>query len=160
MKKLSIYLDTSIISFYFAEDAPFYQQITRDFFHNYIDDYDVYISEIVMLELRNTNDNELKSKFIELTRHYQLDVIQIEENPELNQLAKEYIKNGIIPESKIEDAYHIAVSVYHGIDILLSWNFKHLANIQKQIQINALNTKLGYLKPINLFNPMEVEFDK
>lgn len=36
MKKLKVYIDTSIISFLFAEDAPEYMRITRDFFENYL----------------------------------------------------------------------------------------------------------------------------
>lgn len=44
-------------------------------------------------------------------------------------------------------------------DILLSWNFKHLANINKQEKINSLNLTLGYRKPLLLLNPMEV-FDE
>lgn len=51
---------------------------------------------------------------------------------------------------------HVAISTVLEFDILLSWNFEHLANINKQIQINALNEKLGYLKRLNLLTPLGV----
>jgi predicted nucleic-acid-binding protein len=100
MNKLKIYLDTSVISFYYAEDAPEFRKITIDFFKNFSTDYDIFISEVVIFEI-----------------------------------------------SKIENE----------MDILLSWNFKHLANIKKQILVNSVNEREGFLKKLNLLSPLEVQ---
>jgi hypothetical protein len=65
---------------------------------------------------------------------------------EVMALADLYISAGIIPSKKRQDALHIAICTVFEFDVLLSWNFRHLANFQKQVQINALNETSGYLK--------------
>jgi hypothetical protein len=51
---------------------------------------------------------------------------------EIKRLAKLYVNEGIIPAKKDDDALHIAYSTFYEMDILLSWNYKHLANIFKR----------------------------
>ena len=75
-------------------------------------------------------------------------------------MAKKYIELAIIPKGKIEDAIHIAYSTIYEFDILLSWNFKHLANVNKQKLINDINYDLGFTKTLLLVNPYEVVYDK
>jgi hypothetical protein len=70
------------------------------------------------------------------------------------------VQAGIISEMKFEDALHLAYSTFYEFDILLSWNFRHLANIKKQVQINSVNKTQGFFKDLNLFNPMEVMYEK
>ena len=81
-------------------------------------------------------------------------------NNEIEQLALIYLKQKAIPAKKIYDAFHIAFATYYEFDVLLSWNFQHLANIKKQIQVNTINKMQGYLKQLNLLNPMEVIYEK
>jgi len=161
VKKLKIYLDTSIISFLYADDSPDYKKATIDFFDNYLDKYDVYITEFVIAELDNTKDEILKDKFRIAVKKYNLKILNIdEENKEsIIQLAKKYISNKIIPESKFDDALHIAICSIYDFDILLSWNFKHIANIKKQIQINIINMQESFLKELYLVNPLEVIYE-
>ncbi|OHD57229.1 MAG: hypothetical protein A2014_03835 [Spirochaetes bacterium GWF1_49_6] len=52
MKKIKVYLDTSVINFIFADDAPDFKKATIDFFENYFSLYEVYISDIVLLEIK------------------------------------------------------------------------------------------------------------
>jgi len=61
---------------------------------------------------------------------------------------------------KYNDALHIAFATYYEFDILLSWNFKHLANIKKQMAINSVKQGEGYSKKFHLLNPMEVLYEK
>ncbi|NLO18933.1 MAG: type II toxin-antitoxin system VapC family toxin [Ignavibacteria bacterium] len=65
-RKLKIYLDTSVINFLFADDAPEKKEITIDFFENYLSDYDVYISSIVLAEIDRTTDVEKNKSYIAL----------------------------------------------------------------------------------------------
>ena len=162
MKKLKIYLDTSIISFLYAEDSPDYKKATIDFFNNYLDQYDVYITEFVLAELDNTKDQILKDKLVNAVSKYNLKILDIAEDKreEIVTLAKNYIANKVIPVNKIDDAIHIAICSIYDFDILLSWNFKHIANIKKQIQINMINMREGFLKELYLINPLEVIYDK
>ena len=159
IKKLKIYLDTSVINFLFADDAPEKKDITIDFFENFLDEYEVYISSIVIDEIDNTRDNK---KRIELNQAIKKFGIREYENinDEIENIANIYIDRKIIPESKFEDALHIAYATFYEFDILLSWNFKHLANINKQKHVNAVNIRIGYNKPLLLLNPMEVIYEK
>ncbi len=77
----------------------------------------------------------------------------------MKYLANVYITDKIIPPRKIEDALHIAYSVVHEIDILLSWNFKHLANIKKEKQVQLLNQKYEYNYPFRILTPLEVDYE-
>ena len=81
-------------------------------------------------------------------------------NGEIQTLAEKYIRQGLIPQKKYDDAVHVAFATYYEFDVLLSWNFKHMANIMKQTRINAFNESEGYSKRLNLLNPMEVIYEK
>ncbi len=125
--------NTSIIYFLFADDSPDFKRITEDFFNEYFGRFDIFISEIVLLEIRDNDDTDYLSRL--------------------------YIEEGVIPTNKKEDALHIAVATVYEMDILLSWNFKHLANIKKQIDINSINSREGYLKKMSFLSPLEVEYE-
>lgn len=154
MKKLKIYLDTSIISFLFAQDSPDFKEITEQFFEYHSNDYKLYISEIVLLEINKTSNSALKQDLLSILQKYPIE--QLIYNEEIDSLAKAYILNKIIPESKIEDALHIGYSTFYEMDVLLSWNFKHLANIKKEFRIHIENLKLGYNYQLRLLSPLEV----
>ena len=158
MRKLKVYLDTSVINFLDAPDALEYQSITREFFDKYLNEYDVYISDIVLLEISKTSNLLRKEQLFSIISKYNLEIYN-EVSSEVEELAALYIKKQIIPTSKFEDALHIAFSTVYDFDILLSWNFKHLANIKKQIAINSLNEQEGYQKKLFLTNPMEVIYE-
>lgn len=159
MKKLSIYLDTSVINFLFADDAPDYMKATQDFFDNYFNDYNVFISETVIAEVERTPDIEKKKKLFGAIEFYNLRVFNVV-NDEIEALASLYIERKIIPAKKYDDALHIAFATFYDFDLLLSWNFKHLANVKKQREINIVNLGEGYNKPLNLVNPLEVLYEK
>jgi len=154
MNKLKIYLDTSVISFLFATDAPQFTEITKEFFVNYSNQYDLYISDIVLLEISKNRNSELMNEMLDVTRKYGIQ--KLESATEIDNLAKVYIENGIIPVNKVEDALHVGYATYYDIDILLSWNFRHLANVNKEHKIIIENLKIGYYYPLRLLSPLEV----
>ena len=160
MKKLKVYLYTSVINFIYANDAPDFRNITITFFNEYINDFQTFISEIVLLEIQKTKEHEKRNQLLNVIKDYPINLLEINNNEEIKMLADMYIKEKIIPEKKYEDVLHIAIASFYEIDILLSWNFKHLANIKKQIAINATNEKQGYLKKINLVSPLEVIYER
>jgi predicted nucleic acid-binding protein len=161
MKKLKMYLDTSIISFVYADDAPEKQSLTNEFFRKYLSVYDVRVSSLVLTEIENTNNIALRNKLKSVIEKYDLPVInaESEDQEKIFDLARMYLKERIIPQKKFDDAVHVAICVYYEFDILLSWNFRHLANIDKQIRVNAANKKQGYLKELYLLNPMGVIYE-
>ncbi|MEK6558491.1 MAG: PIN domain-containing protein [Candidatus Margulisiibacteriota bacterium] len=159
MKKLKIYLDTSVINFLFADDALDYQKITKEFFDDYLEEYAVYVSEIVYAEINRTSDINKRELLLGTITKYKLEVFN-KLTDEIERLADCYIKELVIPKNKLEDALHIAFSTFYEFDLLLSWNFKHLANVKKQMAVNAINEREGYTKRLLLINPMEVIYEK
>ena len=119
----------------------------------------MYISEIVHLEINKTDNQQKKKSLLDVIKQYKLKVYD-SVNEEIENLANIYVTSGVIPQNKYEDALHIAFCTYYEFDILLSWNFRHLANIRKQLAINSINRNNGYCKDLNLFNPMEVIYEK
>jgi uncharacterized protein with gpF-like domain len=165
VKKIKVYLDTSIINFLYVNDSPEYRKATEVFFDKKIkkNKVDTYISNIVIDEINNTEDENLKKKLLETFDKYANIKTLVAEDEVLNEIAflgENYINNGIIPQKKTADSFHIAYSTVFQMDILLSWNFQHLANINKEQKIMLLNKTLGYHYPFRMANPLEVYFEE
>jgi hypothetical protein len=166
MKNLKVYLDTSIINFLRADDAPVYKNATEILFNDIIVPHriDTYISRVLLEEIDATTNDEIKKELHELLNkykeHFKILEADNEKIDEITFLAGEYIKEKIIPEKKISDALHVAYSTIFEMDILLSWNFKHLANINKEQKILIVNKIHGYNYPFRLANPLEVQYDE
>jgi hypothetical protein len=79
---------------------------------------------------------------------------------ESTELAMAYLNEGVVGKSSFADCLHIALASIHRADLLVSWNFKHIVNVQRIRGYNAVNYKLGY--PIlDIRSPREVlSFDK
>ena len=159
MRKLKVYLDTSVINFLFADDVPEFKKVTKDFFENYVKmgKYHVYISDVVIAEIEKTKHGNKNKMLLDVVEEYSLKILRLDETSD--QLARVYMKEKLIPPKKLEDAQHIAIATCNQMYILLSWNFKHLSNIQKQIGVKIINEKEGYFYPLTLTNPLEVVYE-
>ena len=158
MRKLRLYLETSTWNFYFADDAPEKKDITQEFFENVKQGrYDVFISETVLNEIDRA-DEPKKNQLMHLIKECNPQMLDIAQ--EAIDLSKEYISQKIIPEVKVEDALHVSVATVYEMDALITWNNRHLANLRKMEKINSINLKEGYIKHIELVNPMEVIADE
>ncbi|MHA1784898.1 MAG: PIN domain-containing protein [Candidatus Helarchaeota archaeon] len=147
---MKIYLDTSVISALFDKNNPERQSLTRNFFNN-LNNFEVYISEITILEIDRVPDNNLKVEMNKISSQY--SILSLSEN--IESLASLYIKNGAIPEKYSEDAYHIAIAVINEIDFLLSWNFRHIVKRKTKDIVRMVNT-LNNLKQIEIMTPAEL----
>jgi len=150
MKKLKIFLDTSVYSAIFDERDPNRQKQKQDFWKN-IEEYDLYYSKINIEEIDAISDDELKKKMEDLLKKGK----NIEIIDEVNELTKKYINEGLIPEKYENDALLIALTSVHSLDILVSWNFKHLVKRKTRIGVNLINLKEGY-KSIEILAPPEL----
>ena len=146
IKKLSLYLDTSVIGGYFDKE---FEQDTRLLFQNIKDGkYDVFISDMTKNEL---NDAPEKVKnLLDGLEHRKIFVTD-----ECEDLAEEYINEKVVGMASKEDCIHIATATIYNIDVLVSWNFKHIVNIQKIRGYNTVNMKNGY-RTIDIRSPKEV----
>ena len=79
----------------------------------------------------------------------------VELSPEAITLAETYVKENVVGDTHIDDCFHIAMATIHTVDILVSWNFKHIVNIYRIRGYNSVNLKLGY-KTLEIRSPKEI----
>ena len=158
MKKLRIYLDTSVINFLFADDAPEKRDITIRFFDGWVATgrYETVISSVVMREIGRTKDEEERARLLRVIVDYSLKSVPLEPREEIADLADAYVGAKVIPPKKYEDALHLALCTIHEMDVLVSWNYQHLANVNKERRVVAVNQSLGYYYPLRITTPLEV----
>lgn len=156
--KTSIYLDTSVINFLFADDAPAWQANTVVFFNNYIKTavYQTFVSKFVVQEINNTRSEQKRRQLLSVIEDYSIPLVEFSDEPEISQLASLYILNKIIPASQPTDALHIAVTVVNKIDYLVSWNFQHLANANRERKVLAVNYANNHLHPLRIVTPLHL----
>jgi len=149
-KKLRIYVDTSVIGGCFDDEFKKWSiQLMKEF---KIGLHIPVISELTQAEISKA-PHEVQEILIELIDDVGCDIIlEMEESVEL---ADKYIKAGILSGNFEDDARHIAVASVNNVDILVSWNFKHIVHFDKIRQFNSVNMREGY-KQIEIFSPREV----
>jgi predicted nucleic acid-binding protein len=154
MKKLQLYLETTVWNFQFADDAPEFRDVTKKFFGE-VDKgrYDIFISEVVIREIGKADDEKMKTLMALIDRY---KPVVLESNEDIRELSLNYITKAAIPANKADDALHAAVATFYQMDALVSWNLKHLASFTRMEKINAVNLDQGYGKRLELITPMEV----
>ncbi len=144
-----VYIDTSVFGGYF--DIEF-KEYTKPLF-NRIKNHDLRIiySSVTEEELINA---PIQVK--ELVRSLPSDSYDfVEVTNESIELALTYIKEEVVGKTSFDDCLHIAMATIHKADCLVSWNFKHIVNIERIRGYNAVNLKLGY-STIDIRSPREL----
>ena len=75
---------------------------------------------------------------------------------EIEEVAGRYIERGAIGEALRADAQYVAASTFGGVDVLASWNFRHLVNLSRIRQYTEVNRQMGY-PGVDIRSPMELE---
>jgi len=154
MRKLKLYLDTSVWSFVFAADAPEKRDATKEFFELVRKgEYEVYISEVVIKEISNAPESK-RALLGELLKN--CPVVELEITEVAVELSKHYIDKGILSADKEDDALHVAIATVAEMDALVTWNFRHLANLRKAELFHGASLEMGYFKKLEMITPMEV----
>jgi predicted nucleic acid-binding protein len=143
------YFDTSVFGGIFDEEFETESQLLFDMVHNGI--VRCVYSELSEKELQNAPER-VKAFFQELNSA-QVERIQITE--ECYQLAKMYIDEKVLGHTSFDDCLHIAAATLNKVDILVSWNFKHIVNIFRIRGYNSVNLKLGH-GTLEIRSPREI----
>ena len=139
-RTIKIYLDTSVLNAYLDDRDTSRMEITKEFW-NRLDQYEVFVSDVVIEEIKETPDPTRRNNLLELAK----DFVRLScESGEIDSLAREYVRRGIIPAKHIEDALHIAIASVSSIDVLVSWNFAHIVKLKTKREVNVVNIFLGY----------------
>jgi len=136
--KYKVYIDTSVIGGYYDDE---FSEITRLFFERIKKkELMIHLSEISRLELLPA-PKQVKEVVYLIPEDC---LINLEFTEDAQDLANHYIKEKILGKASLNDAYHIAIATVNRLDVLVSWNFKHIVNLDKIRLFNAMNLKLGY----------------
>jgi predicted nucleic acid-binding protein len=136
--KQRIYIDTSIVGGYFDEE---FKIATRSFFERFENDEIIFVvSDLLDIELINAPQNvkELLHKYN--TKKFE----RVELSEEVDKLANTYIVEKVVGRTSLEDCRHIALATINKVDVLASWNFKHIVNLDRIKGYNSVNLRLGY----------------
>lgn len=143
-----VYIETTIPSYLAARPSrdllqAARQQITHDWWHNQRQDYDLCISEMVLDEAA-AGDSEAAARRLALLQAFPL----LDLTEAVNVVAKAIMAAALLPVQATRDAVHIAVSSVHRVDILLTWNCRHIANAAIMKELGQVVTHCGYDIPI------------
>jgi hypothetical protein len=119
-------------------------------FWDHIGDYTVFISELVLNEIKGASV-PLQERMLEKVSTF--TVLPITDNAQA--LANRYVENDIFPEKYSDDALHTAIASSNQIGILLSWNFTHLVKIKTRRMVALINTMHNY-NPVEIITPPEL----
>ena len=133
-------MDTSVPNAYLDETEPARQQATQAFWLR-LDQYETFVSDIVIEEMEATADGARRALLLDLIRGFKA---LSSKDKAIETLGKEYVKRGTIPVKHIEDALHIAIATVYSLDVLVSWNFEHIVKLKTKREVNAINMLLGY----------------
>ena len=142
MKKLSIYLDTSVISYLDAKDIPEKMRDTITLWEDIRQGkYDVYVSDVTLEEINECGKpkRDVMFKYLSEIEYKTLSI-----NIEAEELAKKIIEMGILKQKSYDDCVHIAIAVVNNCNYIVSWNFKHLVNIKTINGVRAITNLNGY----------------
>ncbi|MBF0603813.1 MAG: type II toxin-antitoxin system VapC family toxin [Nitrospirae bacterium] len=145
--KSKLYLETSIVSYLAARPSrdlvvAAHQQITAEWWEQSRHRFNLYTSELVIQE---AGAGDLEAANRRLAFLAGLPSLNIHEKVMI--LAIALLDARAVPHQAVEDAYHIALAAVHGMDYLLTWNCKHIANATMWSRIGGICRAQGYEPP-------------
>ncbi|MFH1320727.1 MAG: PIN domain-containing protein [Bacteroidota bacterium] len=146
---MQLYIDTSVFGGYFEREFQLWtQKLVNQIFDG---EFTAVISDITLAELETAPKNvrELADRIISENAEF-----VIAGQPD-KYLAEKYVKEKIVSPKFRSDALHIAIATINKVDVLTSWNFKHIVNLNRIRQYNSVNLKYGYTM-IEIRSPMEI----
>ena len=153
--KQKVYIETSIVSYLTARPgndlrAMANQNTTIEWWESRMPEFEIYISEFVVAEA-SQGDAEAAARRM----HVILDIPALEVTEAVRELGNALVSEGPIPVGAEIDAYHIAVAAINGMDYLLTWNCKHIANAVMRPRVEAVCRDHGF-EPPTICTPQEL----
>ena len=151
----AVYIETSILGYLTARSTKNLilaanMEITKDWWESRRNAFILYASEAVLEEVAQ-GDGAMAVQQLEILRDFPLLAL----NQAVQVLAAQFLTRSNLPPKAKVDAIHIAAATVHGMDYLLTWNCKHIANAQIQGKLAEISLDLGYVLPI-LCTPNEL----
>lgn len=136
--KQRIYIDTSFVGGYYDEE---FEEATKRLFQRLENKEIIFVvSDLLELELIDAPE-----RVRELLHKFTPDNFErVSLTEEAINLADAYIAEKVVGKTSLEDCRHIALATIKRVDVLVSWNFKHIVNLDRIKGYNSVNLKLGY----------------
>jgi len=156
--KQKVYIETSILSYLTARPnndlrAMANQTMTIEWWENRMSEFDIFISEFVVAESSQGNSEAATRRLAVIT-----DIPELEITESVRVLGKALVAEGPIPKGAEIDAFHIAVAAVNGMDYILTWNCKHIANAVMRSKIEEVCLNHGF-EPPTICTPQELMED-
>ncbi len=149
MKKLRIYVDTSVIGGCFDPEFKLWSEaLVEDFREGR---YTAVMSDVTATEVAPA-PGFVKSLHQELLG-LPVELVRVDEDAV--SLVQRYIERSVLGQRFLNDMLHIALATIAEVDVLVSWNFRHMVRLDKIRLFNAVNLEQGY-KPLTIYSPREV----
>lgn len=153
-----IYLETTLFNYYFLDDIT--RQVDIEATKKLFDEVEKgvfmgFVSPETLREIGNNPDARSKERMMEFIRERKLKPLAPNDFEGYEKLMERYIKAGVIPAKKRADARHIAIATTSGMDILVSWNQRHIVRYKTQSIINAINEEHNF-PSIAINTPAEI----
>jgi len=153
--KPKAYIETTIVSYLTAWPSrdvivAAHQQITDEWWRTKRQLFELFASQLVLREARAGNEDMAQRRLSILEAVELLEVTE-----EALALAEALVSKGPLPRKAIEDAVHIAITVVTGMDYLITWNCKHIANARIRDKIEYICRVKGY-EPVIICTPEEL----
>ena len=149
MKKDRIYIDTSIVGGFF--DIEF--ELETKLLFKRLENREIIfvVSDLLDIEL-----DKAPERVKNLLFQYPDDFFErVTLTLEAKELGEQYVKEKVVGQTSIEDCYHIAMATINNVDVLASWNFKHIVNFTRIKGYNSVNLKNGY-NLLEIRNPKDL----
>ena len=120
---MRIYIETTVFNYYIDSDRDGHQDTIQLFNEIRLGKHEAFTSEYVIIELQKAPEPK-KSEMRDLINKYNIKVIPLDDSAE--RLSDLYVINDVFPERFRFDSTHIAVASVHGLDYVISYNFRHI----------------------------------
>ncbi len=145
--KPKVYIETSLVSYFTARTSrdlivSAQQQVTQQWWNTRRSQFDLYISQVVVDEASIGDKEQVQKRLKELKKIHLLEL-----RAEALNLANNFVSDKALPQKASQDALHIAIATIYGLDYLLTWNCKHIANATIQKKISQIAKTQGYELP-------------
>ena len=146
--KSTVYIESSVISYLAARPSrdvvvAARQAVTRDWWDNHRDRFELRVSQLVENEIR-AGDREAAERRLA----YVSDFPRLNISDEARFIARGLLSRGAVPPGSAEDALHIGIAAAQGVDYLLTWNFRHINNVETELAVRREVEQCGYRCPL------------
>ena len=143
-----IYIETTVIGYLTSrlrDDVTVagHQNTTRQWWETAADRFELVASQLVVQECSAGDKQATKERLDALA-----EITLLPTTGEAEQLADALIAGHAVPESHPEDALHIALAAAHGVEYLVTWNCRHIANAAVRLTIERVCRDAGYQPPV------------